>query len=379
MRNAALTRAAYNSVPLGFLALLLCTITPGFARESAQAATPSDANELMVPAEKTNGLWGPDLQPWHMMASYKNLNEDGSVKNEGTIEEFWASPTRYKVSYSSGAMSYTQGQTDEGFFNEGGAGMDLTLAFRAQREFLQPLPPVLDAMRGGYTFQQRDTGGIQVVCVQRQDSTGLGFTAPTWCLDTDNPELRLTVNANSKHVLHSNFTTFQGRSIARDLKFSDGELSSIESDMGAFVAHLETLEVLKSVDDAKLAPPPGSVRPVQPIKIFGAMRSGPATDALSIPKRVNISGGVAAGMLVQRAVPVYPIEAKQAGISGTVVLQATIGKDGRVADLRVISGPSELQQAALDAVRTWVYKPYLLNGESVSVNTTVNVVFTLGN
>jgi len=61
-----------------------------------------------------------------------------------------------------------------------------------------------------------------------------------------------------------------------------------------------------------------------------------------------------------------------------VVLQATISKSGGIENLRVVSGPPMLQQAALDAVRAWRYKPYLLNGDPVEVETTVNVVFNLG-
>jgi protein TonB len=74
----------------------------------------------------------------------------------------------------------------------------------------------------------------------------------------------------------------------------------------------------------------------------------------------------------------YPPIAKAARVSGTVVLQATISKTGAIENLTVTSGPAMLQQAALDAVRTWRYRPYLLNNEPVEVQTTVNVIFTLG-
>jgi protein TonB len=96
------------------------------------------------------------------------------------------------------------------------------------------------------------------------------------------------------------------------------------------------------------------------------------------PKKVNISAGVAVGMLLQKTQPVYPPIAKAARVSGTVVLQATISKTGTIENLRVISGPAMLQQAALDAVKTWRYRPYLLNNEPVEVETTVNVIFSLG-
>jgi peptidyl-prolyl cis-trans isomerase A (cyclophilin A) len=96
------------------------------------------------------------------------------------------------------------------------------------------------------------------------------------------------------------------------------------------------------------------------------------------PKRVNISAGVAAGMLISKTQPVYPVDAKKAGVSGRVELEAIIGRDGVVENVKVISGPDLLQQAALDAVRTWRYRPYLLNSEPVEVRTTINVIFTLG-
>jgi TonB family protein len=75
--------------------------------------------------------------------------------------------------------------------------------------------------------------------------------------------------------------------------------------------------------------------------------------------------------------PVYPADAKKARIQGTVVLDAVIGKDGKVEHLSVVSGHAELQQSALDAVRQWEYQPFLLNGDPVVVETTVNVIYTL--
>ncbi|HWG21878.1 MAG TPA: TonB family protein [Terracidiphilus sp.] len=99
--------------------------------------------------------------------------------------------------------------------------------------------------------------------------------------------------------------------------------------------------------------------------------------AVEIPKRVLISAGVAAGMIQSKTPPSYPDEAKVKGISGTVVLDTIIGTDGTVQDLKVVSGRKELQQAALDAVKSWRYRPYLLNNTPVEVRTTVNVIFSL--
>lgn len=93
------------------------------------------------------------------------------------------------------------------------------------------------------------------------------------------------------------------------------------------------------------------------------------------PKIVNVSAGVAAGLLLRSTPPAYPAIAKSAHVSGTVVLQATISNTGTVANLRVLSGPPMLRQAALDAVRTWRYRPYLLDNQPIEMQTTINVVF----
>ena len=83
-------------------------------------------------------------------------------------------------------------------------------------------------------------------------------------------------------------------------------------------------------------------------------------------------------MLTHRTQPVYPPIAKSARVQGTVVLQATISKSGSVDNIRVVSGPVMLRQAALDAVKTWRYRPYMLNNSPTEVETTINVIFALG-
>lgn len=113
--------------------------------------------------------------------------------------------------------------------------------------------------------------------------------------------------------------------------------------------------------------------------IIGAVATGqPTVVKPRAPTSLNVSSGVMAGNLIEKTMPQYPAIPKAAHIQGTVVLQATISKSGSIQNLRVISGPPMLQQAAMDAVRSWRYKPYLLNGEPVEVETTINVVFNLG-
>jgi TonB family protein len=108
-----------------------------------------------------------------------------------------------------------------------------------------------------------------------------------------------------------------------------------------------------------------------------AASSGGDSNANKAPKQLSVSSEEMSHNLLNKVIPVYPPAAKKAGIQGKVVLDAVIGTDGNIESLRVISGPQELQQSALDAVRQWTYKPYLLNGEPVEVETTLNIIYNL--
>lgn len=96
------------------------------------------------------------------------------------------------------------------------------------------------------------------------------------------------------------------------------------------------------------------------------------------PMRIQITGKTASTMLASQVMPKYPDIAKRGYVSGEVVMHALIGKDGSVQWLRVISGPCLLDASALEAVRQWRYKPLVLNGVSVEADTTISVVYTLG-
>jgi TonB family protein len=104
---------------------------------------------------------------------------------------------------------------------------------------------------------------------------------------------------------------------------------------------------------------------------------GDQNGASKQPGRISVSAAVMQGNIAHKVTPIYPLKAKKEKIEGKVVLAAIIGKDGAVENLAVVSGPKVLQQASLDAVRQWTYKPFLLNGNPVEVKTTVTVTYTL--
>jgi TonB family protein len=126
-------------------------------------------------------------------------------------------------------------------------------------------------------------------------------------------------------------------------------------------------------------PSAGSNEVMLEIMAPGGIRTtaGTIPEASADTKRIRIGGNVQQTKLVSQPRPTYPPEAKLAHIQGVVKLNALIGKDGAIQNLEVISGEPVLVQAALDAVKHWVYQPTLLNGEPVEVVTQIDVNFTL--
>jgi TonB family protein len=107
------------------------------------------------------------------------------------------------------------------------------------------------------------------------------------------------------------------------------------------------------------------------------MGQTPNVGDASEPAVVHVAGTVMAAKIVRQFAPKYPSDAKKNHVQGTVKLHAIITKDGKIRDLTYVSGPPELKDAAMDAVRQWRYQTTLLAGKPVEVDTMISIVFTL--
>jgi len=148
--------------------------------------------------------------------------------------------------------------------------------------------------------------------------------------------------------------------------FTPGALQRLTDAVHAFDEHLIVRE--RSV-------PPNSVE-LQISTPEGSPSGGLLRTTATVPA-IKVSSNVQSMMIVKKVPPVYPELAKSARVSGVVHLAAVIAKDGTIQELHSLGGPALLIQSAMDAVRQWVYKPTLLNGEPVAVETTIDVNFTL--
>jgi protein TonB len=109
--------------------------------------------------------------------------------------------------------------------------------------------------------------------------------------------------------------------------------------------------------------------------IGGIIGSAAPPPKIATPQKLRVSSGVAEGLKVHDVQPTYPQMARIAHIQGDVILQATISKTGTIEGLHGVSGHPILIQAAMDAVKQWKYRPYILNGDPVEVETTIKVQF----
>ncbi|MFZ0731780.1 MAG: TonB family protein [Candidatus Sulfotelmatobacter sp.] len=127
------------------------------------------------------------------------------------------------------------------------------------------------------------------------------------------------------------------------------------------------------------APAPSMIGIAEPGASAPPLNFVPAGDASVKPilQKLNISQGVSQGLIIKKVSPSYPASAIRMRIEGTVELLATVSKDGNITHIKVLTGQAQLTKAAVDAVKQWKYRPYLLNGEPVEIETQVTVNFKL--
>lgn len=364
------------------VALAILPLAP--ASGLAQAAGPvggvetqpgqlTDAQARLVEAIHRNGLNPSETPAWHLKFSYQIFDAKGTATEKGTIEEFWAGEKKYKRIYTVGGVSQTEFQTARGLRIVGDASAipHGVLSFRS--ELIRPLPEDKLASQLAVDEEQKESDGVSLQCFRISPADSPQFAAGIMrqeedCIDMETSALRtkvFTPGVNEDRFDHPQ--TFLGR-------YVPGDIQIIRMGKMRNTIRLETIEAIAEIRDADFAPPPDAQAVTRQVKIVGTRPDG----SWSVPSNIHISAGVAQGLLRKSVAPEYPLVAKAAHVSGTVVLQASIGKDGQIHDLKAVSGPPMLLQAALDAVQQWEYEPYRLNGEPVEVLTTINVVFQLG-
>lgn len=329
-----------------FLAIIL--ISPSsFAEDKAALSANLHA------AEAGSSLEAPGLRPWHLKLAVQLYDDKGAPTDAGTIEEWWHGASARRVTYALPNFALTEVHNAQGDFRTKDAPSIPIQLEVLLNQVLHPMPPPEEIDAATPYLEKKTFGKVQLDCIMlTQPLVGVPFPPiglfPTYCFDPGSSALRLSYNYGSQLIARNAVGKFQGKSVATDILIQEVATRTAS-------AKVVTLESRAS--DATDIDPVVDLAPV-------------------IVNPVLVASGVIAGSIIEKVPPIYPEGARQRHVSGTVLLHAIIGRDGRVHSLRFLKVPdSELAMAAVAAVRKWRYKPYLLNGEPTEVDTTITVNF----
>jgi TonB family protein len=340
------------------------------AQSDANSGLPQDPKailEMAAPFYNSDSLQG---EPFHLSYRYRLLDEQGKATTEGKVEYWWAPGNVTRVSWTKGENVTSEWRTNDSRFLRAVKGDDISsMEHRLSSAVLFSLPKaqVYDSGQNSLKLVTINNAGSVNLCVAIVPANAAANVHPdslagvgtAYCFDSQAPVLVSTLQNHTITNSFSHVQNFHGHNIAGHIDISYVGEKRVEAD-------LEEATQVKA-DDAAFTPSPDAKPPAMQM-----------ITVKKLPVTATPNGGVKPGMIIEKVPPVYPASARAARISGTVVIQATIGKDGRVTDATVVSSPDDsLSQAALDAVRQWRYLPYTLNGEPVAVKTTINVSFGL--
>lgn len=332
------------------LPICCCLACLAICHAQQPATSAPDPKTLMLLASKLNNLATADAKPWHIKAAFQLFNEQGAVTDEGTYEEFWASPFQFKRAFIGKNSSQTAYGSKKGILFAG-AQEEPDILLVARNNLVHPLPDDVIIEHTTYTTKPLDSGNIKLLCVIPSASApGAPRDNSAYCLNTDEPMLRIAARpSTSDQTFHNRLLRVEDRVIA-------GEMKIMHSGKVTVAFHIETAAVLDPSDETVFTPP---------------------ADAVPVALRITVPGAFSEGMLEYKVVPEYPSAALNAHMEGVVTLQGTIGKNGAIRNLKALAGPEIFQGAAIQAVQQWRYRPYMLNGQPVEVQTTINVIFKL--
>lgn len=330
---------------------------------------PKDPRALLEQAWPSYDFSDPALKPWHLKASYQIYDEAGAPTTQGVFEYWWASPKLWSLRWNRPDATRTEWHTADGqsFYAETGGSLNY-YEYRLRSALLKPLPKPGDLAPDKFWLKREDAkpaprATVTFPCVEvmphmvwKTSDVPLGLF-PTYCFDSEQPFLRFQSSLGNLTVRYNNLSKTQNHILARDMIFQ-------ERTRKVMTAHIDQTNGI-DVTDAALTPTADAK--LRTLEVTPSDKG----------KRVVVPNEKL-GKLVRKVQPVYPVEAKDAHITGTVELGAIIGRDGQIHELKVISAPwPSLAASALQAVSQWRYEPYSVNGEPVDVETTVNVIFEM--
>lgn len=274
-----------------------------------------------------NGLQSAGLLPWHIVVSYNQFDEDGDNVHSGVFEEYWASEKKYKRTYKSDNFNQSDYATDKGLFRDGDQQWPDPAQSQVRSEVIAPFyyAATLQGFHGRTV--ERTFSGYKLQCVLIENDSAISDPSQ-YCFEPETSVLRYSRGFGWFQTVYNRIESFQGRNIGQEIDITDAGKPYLK-------LRVQTIELLTQIDDARFLPPKDAV--------------GPLGDRVS---------GVRLVPLNMSSLPQWPASLRQQRF--TVEVEIVVGKDGRVISAHAISGPAEGYKACENAVRKWVFKPYLV-------------------
>ena len=292
--------------------------------------------------KEANALETDDSAPYYLRVNFELFDLDGKPVEKGTLER-WAAPHRATTIISSPSVQRSSASPSQPLTRN-----SYLIDFLLDK-LLRPVPTVEPLHMFKMIELERKFGQASLHCVTASaDSATLGSPNFLVCCDPASEAIRIDGNSYAT-TFRNKEAKFRGKPVAMELSISFGPPKAIAG----------TVIELKGIEpnDTHL-PPLDAHEPT--------------------PEHESLASGVTAGMKLRGDSPTYPYSAKNAHIQGTVLVAAVVSKQGTLNSLTVIASPSpSLSYAAVEALKTWTYKPYILNGNPTEVDTQVIINFYL--
>ena len=325
-------------------AIVLAALAVSARAQGAVQASPTDDWGKLVAA---NNLDVKGNTPFHLGMSFQLYDLKGKPTETGTFETWWPGVGGRRT------LVKLAGLNEDGSAPDGADDATVRYAHLVNQFIeaaIHPVPTMESSV--GTVTKPLTSGKFQLECTGPKPSPAEAMNA---VLET------ACMAPNSTDVL-----TMQGLS---------GNLTMLRPKTGKFRDTFVAMEL--RIYYLRMDAIAGKMTGLQVYDPANAKVEAPSTTVSEAPV-VRISGGVISGHRIKFVVPVYPMEAKISHLSGTVLMDAVIGKDGVIRRLvPIASTDSMFTESATQAVRQWRYSPYLLNGEPTEVDTTITVNYAL--
>lgn len=283
-----------------------------------------------------NGLQSPNMPPWHIVVTYDQFDEDGDNVHSGTLEEYWAGPGKYKRIYKSDDFNQTDYATERGLYRSGDQRWANRAQIQVREEVIAPFDYTLSAQDFSMRVEERVFNGNKLQCTFIE--TKMEISDPRqYCFEPGSSILRYARGDGWSQTVYNKIELFQGRNLGREVDVTDGGKPYLK-------LRVTSAELLSQAGEAVFLPPEGA----------------------------NLLGDRISGVQIKPIVmtpPQWPASLRKEHFA--VELKIIIGKNGHVLSIEGRSGPREAYKGCEDAVKKWLFKPYMVLNKPVEVEQTV--------